>query len=206
MARTQPRASLEISEEKKMTKPVTIIDKRLLDCFIEMLPELLSKEEIKIEKIKYPGRNESNWDSPARQIIKNKLSSWMEKELGLIPPEIPKTLWVEGFSAELPSEIRGDFYGSVCCPDIALLGNDGYNIAIELDHGTTGASVRNAITKAAFNVLAGKFNRSIVLYFIDYKDKEKREMKFADGNPALDFFHDTCSTSIIFVTNYQPLP
>jgi hypothetical protein len=172
--------------------------------FVTKLPYLLSENEIKIEKIS--GKLESNWDTPARHVMMDKFSSWLKQELALNQGEIADALFVEGVFGCLPPDARGEFFESVCCPDMALMGKDGYKIAVELDRGTTGSSLRNALTKASFNVIVGGFDRSIVLFFVEYKDRKRREKKFDSNHFVLKLFEERFSTSILFVTNYQPMP
>jgi len=179
-------------------------DRSSLDRFIERLPKLFASDMIRIEKVKFPSGSGTNWDSPARQEMKQKFCVWLKKELGLDTADVEKTLFVEGLLGELPAGARGDFFGSVCCPDIALKSNDEYLIAIELDHGSSGASLRNALTKATFNVIVGEFDRSIVLFFVELQDRQQREKKFDPNNNILKLFKVNFSTSVVFITNYEP--
>ena len=177
----------------------------LLDRFIEKLPDFFAADTIRIRKVKFPGRTETNWDTPARQEMKQKFDAWLKQELGLHTADIEKTLFVEGLFGDLPAGARGEFFGSVCCPDLALKSNDGYTIAIELDRGSSGARLRNALTKASFNVTIGGFDRSIVLFFVELKERQQRETKFDPNHPILKLFKEKFSTSVFFITNYEPL-
>lgn len=177
-----------------------------IDRFIEGLPKFFAADMIRIEKVKLPGSSETNWDTPARQEMKRKFDVWLKQELGLHTADVEETLFVEGLFGDLPAGARGEFFGSVCCPDLALKSNDGYTIAIELDRGSSGARLRNALTKASFNVIVGGFDRSIVLFFVELKDRQQRETKFDPNNHILKLFKDKFSTSVCFITNYEPLP
>jgi hypothetical protein len=177
----------------------------LIDRFIEKLPELFATDMIRIEKI--PGKTETNWDTPARQIMKQKFDAWLKQELGLRSADVEETLFVEGLSRKLPASRRGKFFGSVCCPDLALMSNnDDYTIAVELDHGASGAKLRNALAKASFNVLVGGFKQSIVLFFVEAKDRQQRETKFDPDHRILNLFKKEFKTSVLFITNYESLP
>jgi hypothetical protein len=179
-------------------------DSSSLNRFIERLPILFASDTIRIETVKFPGRSENNWDMPARKEMMKKFSFWLKKEFGLVTTDVEKILFVEGLLGKLSAEAKGDFFGSVCCPDLSLKSIDGYLIAIELDHGSSGAKLRDALTKASFNVITGGFNLSIVLFFVDLSDKQQRENKFDPNNKILKYFKDELSTSVIFVTNYVP--
>jgi hypothetical protein len=182
------------------------ISRSSLERFVKKLPCLLLESDIKIEKINFQGKSENNWDTPARQVMMDKFSSWLKQELGLTQLEIEDALFVEGIFGKLSSEVRGDFFGSVCCPDMALQDKDGFKIAIEIDHGKSGYQLRNALAKASFNVTSGRFDRSLVLFFVEYKDKIKREAKFNSNHDVLRRFEKEFSTKVLFVTNYQPMP
>lgn len=178
-----------------------IIDGPMLCRFAEKIPALIANYPIKIEKVTFPGRSETNWDSPARQKMKELFCCWLRNEFEIATEsEIEKILFVEGLLGRLPKENKGDFFGSVCCPDMALQ-SIGYTVAIELDHGASGASLRNALTKAIFNVIVGGFDLSIVLFFVEACNKDK----FYPDHKILELFNDRFSTSVIFVENYQPL-
>ena len=51
-------------------------------------------------------------------------------------------------------------------PDAALILSDKC-IAIELDHGTKGSQIRNALAKASFSVILGGFFQAMVPFFVD---------------------------------------
>ena len=100
--------------------------------------------------------------------MKGTFIDWLKNVEGFSEEEVNASLFVEGLFGERLKP-RGEFFGSVCCPDLALKASDGYIVAIELDHGSAGSKIRDALTKASFNVIAGKFNRAIVLYFVEGK-------------------------------------
>lgn len=182
------------------------LDRHSLYDFVQMLPSLLDADETKIQKINLPGRQETNWDSPAREVMKQKFCTWLKDHLDLSEVAIERTLFVEGLFGNLPSGVQGEFFGSVCCPDLALTSSDGYSVAVELDHGSTGSRLRDAITKASFNVLVGGFDVSMVLFFVELKDRRLRETRFDPNHTVLRMFEDCFSTSVLFVTNYEPSP
>ena len=176
-----------------------------LERFIEKLPEFLARDVIRIQKVKLAGRAELNWDTPARQEMKQKFDAWLKQELGLPTSDVEEILFVEGLFGHLPAGACNKFFGSVCCPDLTLKSDDGYTVAVELDRGSSGARLRNALTKASFNVIVGGFDRSIVLFFVELKDKQQREMRFDPNHPILKLFQEKFSTSVFFITNYEPL-
>jgi hypothetical protein len=181
-------------------------DRYSLDHFIKKLPEFLAGNVIRIEKLRFSGKTETNWDSPARKVMKQKFDAWLKQKLSLNTVDVEETLFVEGLFGDLPEGTHGKFFGSICCPDLALKSDDGYTIAIELDRGSSGARLRNALTKASFNVIAGGFDRSVVLFFVEIKDRKQREAKFDPNHPILKLFEEKFSTSVLFVTNYDPSP
>jgi hypothetical protein len=124
------------------------IDQSSLLRFVDRLPDLISASEIEIEKIRFPGRAGNNWDSSARQVMMEKFKTWLEQELGASEAEIADTLFIEGLHGSPSSLSRDKFFGSVCCPDLALKSSDGYKRAVELDRGRCGSRLRNALTKA----------------------------------------------------------
>lgn len=177
-----------------------------LDRFINKLPDFFAADVIRIEKVRLSGRAETNWDMPARQVMKQKFDAWLKEELDLSAAELDQTLFVEGLFGDLPARTRAEFFGSQCCPDMALKSNDGYTIAVELDHGSSGSSLRNALTKASFNVIVGGFDLSIVLFFVEPRGRHQRETKFDPNHPVLRLFKDRFSTSVFFISNYELLP
>jgi hypothetical protein len=181
-------------------------DRSSLGRFVEKLPELFAADTITIEKLNSPRNTGTDWDTPARQQMKQKFGAWLKQELGLDTDDVKETLFVEGLFGDLPAGTRGEFFGSVCCPDLALKSNDEYTIAVELDHGSSGARLRNALTKASFNVILGGFNRSIVLFFVDLKDRKQRETKFNSKHEILKLFEDKFATTVFFITNYELSP
>ncbi len=179
-----------------------------IDHFIGKLPEFFAGDVIRIEKARSPNKTGTDWDLPARREMKHKFDAWLKQELGLQTVDVEKTLLVEGegLLGRLPARARNKFFGSVCCPDLALKSDDGYAVAIELDHGPSGASLRNALTKASFNVLVGGFDRSIVLFFVELKERKQRETKFDPNHPILKRFEEEFLTAVLFITNYEPSP
>ena len=91
-----------------------------LDRFIDRLPALLASDEIVIEKIRVPGREETSWDTPARRAMKDRFVAWLQGAEGYSEAEIKALLFVEGLFGDLRPGARGEFFGSVCCPDMAL--------------------------------------------------------------------------------------
>lgn len=70
--------------------------------------------------------------------------------------------------------MRGlSFFGTKMHPDAALIFGTELAIAVELDHGTKGSQIRNALAKASFSVILGGYERAMVLFFVD---GEKREL------------------------------
>lgn len=177
-----------------------------LDRFIDRLPALLASDEIVIEKIKVPGRTETNWDTPARQAMKDRFVTWLKGAEDFSEAGINASLFVEGLFGDLPPGARGEFFGSVCCPDMALKANDGYIVAVELDRGSSGSSLRDALTKASFNVIVGGFSRSVVLFFVEVKDEVRHIKKFDSVHPILKLYAERFKTSVLFVTSYEPRP
>jgi hypothetical protein len=182
------------------------INRKELEGFIDVeLPKLLKDEEIKIEKVQ--NKNSKDWDTPSRKVMNDYFHSWLKNYFNLEEEQINDVLWVEGTGRSIP-ETKGDFFGSKCCPDIVLKINDEFKVAVELDHGIHGYQLRNAIAKASSNVIIGRFDRSIVLFFVEHENKKELKKKF-NLKDHVDFFEKykkDFNTSVEIVTNYQPMP
>jgi hypothetical protein len=87
--------------------------------FFEKLPELCNSCTIEIERRVTP--TEANWDSPARLVMKQMFSGWLQQELNLEQIDVEETLFVEGLFGNLYGINSTDFFGSKCCPDLGAV-------------------------------------------------------------------------------------
>jgi hypothetical protein len=107
---------------------------------------------------------------------------------------------VEGLAA-IPKDQRGpSFFGARMYPDAALILPDSrFKIAVELDHGNKGSQIRNALAKASFSRTLGRYDRALVLFFID---RPKLIGDFIKGNEEkriLDLYQKRFHTSVYFL-------
>ncbi|GAH71324.1 unnamed protein product, partial [marine sediment metagenome] len=115
------------------------------------------------------------------------LSKWFCQSFELSLEESKNYVYVEGWNA-IPNSLRGNaFFGAKVYADAALILPDELSIAIELDHGTKGSQIKNALAKAGFSVILGGYHRALVLFFVDppksvadfnQQDNEKKILEF----------------------------
>jgi hypothetical protein len=107
------------------------------------------------------------WDTRVRKSFAEALEGWLCQHFDLSTVESKRYLYAEGYNP-IPTNLRGGaFFGTKMHPDAALIMGDKRLVAIELDHGTKGSRVRNALAKASFSVVLGGFDRALVLFFVD---------------------------------------
>ena len=106
------------------------------------------------------------WDTYVRKNFAVALEKWFLHDFGT-KPEYKKYVYIEGHNT-IPINHRGhSFFGTTMHPDAAIIDGERRLVAIELDHGTKGSQIRNALAKAGFSVKLGGFEQAIVLFFID---------------------------------------
>lgn len=134
-----------------------------------------------------PHRKHGNFSKPAIQEVGQLLS---EKLKNLDPTLDSKSdVHIEGHPAHWVNKKRV-FLRSRCYPDLGLrlgLQSGDKRVAIEVDHGWTGAQVRNALTKGSFNVAVGDWHECVVLFFDETGGKLARG---AEGETEARILHD----------------
>ena len=133
---------------------------------MEGIPKRLLEEGVSFQS------ESKDWSRPAiKKLYKEYLCRWKVDLPSAIVWE--RDSYAEGVKS-LPEEYRKKyFFGSECWPDLALL--QPVRIAIELDHGDDGVAVRNALTKASFNVVVGEWDWCYILFFDETKDGRLKE-------------------------------
>ena len=110
---------------------------------------------------------QGKWDTHVRKSFAETLEGWFRQHFDLFTVESKRYVYAEGWNP-IPTKLRGSaFFGTKMHPDAALIIGDKRLVAIELDHGTKGSQVRNALAKASFSVMLGGFDRALVLFFVD---------------------------------------
>jgi hypothetical protein len=131
-------------------------------CFAQSIPDRCKSERDIILKA---GRGK--WDTYVRKSFAEALEGWFCQHFGLSTVESKRYVYAEGCNP-IPTNLRGSaFFGTKMHPDAALIMGDKRLVSIELDHGTKGSQVRNALAKASFSVVLGGFDRALVLFFVD---------------------------------------
>lgn len=138
------------------------INQNTLNEFVDLLPEKVCKERTRITK----KSGFKTWDRAVRKKFGCAIDKWFCQHLKV--RDSKGYVFVEGLNS-IPEEFRGsEFFGSKMYPDAALVMPGGeFKIAIELDHGSKGSQIRNALTKASLSAKLGEYNRTIVLFFIE---------------------------------------
>ena len=110
---------------------------------------------------------DGTWDSRARKSFGEALVAWFSEDFGLSKQESTKYIYVEGSNTIPPRFRSASFFSSKVYPDSALILGNETAIAIELDHGSKGSGIKNALSKAGFAVKLGGYDRALVLFFVD---------------------------------------
>ena len=128
---------------------------------------------------------QGKWDTYVRESFAEALEGWLCQHFGLSTTmESKRYVYAEGRNP-IPTNLRGSaFFGTKMHPDAALIIGDKRLVAIELDHGTHGSQVRNALAKAGFSVVLGGFDRALVLFFVD-PPKSPANLERQDGEERI---------------------
>jgi len=138
------------------------LNKKELINFTQIIPQKCRSNRAELLKV-----GEGKWDTYVRKSFNEVLNNWFSEYFNLIERESKKYVYVEGWNP-IPKKLRGkDFFGTAMHPDAALILDGQPLVAIELDHGTKGSQVRNALGKASFSVKLGGFEQALVLFFVD---------------------------------------
>ena len=135
-----------------------------------LVPELADKVS--------PPQKGKNFDGPAKKTVGELLRNQLKNLDSKLDPKRDVHIEGEG-TAPWMGKKRG-FMKSGCYPDIGLQLLDKTRVAIEVDHGFTGAQVRNALTKGSFNVDVGDWQECYVLFFDERADNLLRATKDGD--------------------------
>lgn len=138
------------------------LDKDSLFRFSESIPARVEADSAKLVP-DGPG----TWDTRARRSFGRALVGWFCEEFGLSQQESQDYIFVEGSNAVPPRFRSTSFFSSKIYPDAALVFQNEAGVAIELDHGSKGSRIKNALAKAGFCVKLGGYDRALVLFFVD---------------------------------------
>lgn len=127
---------------------------------------------------------QGKWDTHVRKSFAETLEGWFRQHFDLSTSESKRYVYAEGWNP-IPTKLRGRaFFGTKMHPDAALIMGNKRLVAIELDHGTKGSQVRNALAKASFSVVLGGFDRALVLFFVD-QPKSSANLIQQDGEQRI---------------------
>jgi hypothetical protein len=126
------------------------------------------------------------WDQSAR----NAVYAWLKDAFGAQFPEAPDNpVYMEGVRRIPLSFKQRTFFGTAIYPDGAVV-TPGMAIAIELDHGRKGSTIRNALSKAAFAITLGGFHEAHVLFIVEGQLAEQLADKAADEEVLTSYQRD----------------
>ena len=166
------------------------ISKKELNNFADSLPDMCRRERARF----FIG--EGSWDSRARKAFAAALPDWYCSALSVSLEEVRDYVYVEGWNS-IPADKRGEpFFGTKMHPDAAIISRDGFSVAIELDHGVKGSQIRNALAKASFSVLLGKFDRAMLLFFWDEGISMDRTTRSEADDEVLQEFRERFQTTL----------
>lgn len=165
------------------------VNQNSLNGFADLLPEKARMERTHIIESKCKIRDKSLRDNFAIAIDR-----WFCQHFGV--KDSKNYVYVEGWN-KIPENYRGSaFFGAKMYPDAALIMPDGqFKIAIELDHGNKASQVRNALAKASFSVRLGRYNRALLLFFVD---PPKSTVSFGKGRAEeeiMELYHKEFQTT-----------
>ncbi|MDD5038637.1 MAG: hypothetical protein PHN78_04910 [Dehalococcoidales bacterium] len=163
-----------------------------LISFTQSIPNRCTKERNCLLR-EGPG----TWDTRARREFAKALDRWF---LECFPSEEPRNyIYVEGVRS-IPTNLRGrEFFGTTMHPDAAIIIEGKPLVAVELDHGNNGSQIRNALAKAGFSVLLGRYDQAMVLFFAD---KQKIALNFGkqmNENKVLKFYKEHLNTTLLIL-------
>ena len=139
---------------------MVVVDNKEIVKFADSLPDKCTRERARLLR-----SGDGSWDSRVRRAFAEALIEWFYSAMDMSPEQARDHVYVEGWNP-IPEVMRGNpFFGTKMHPDAAIISGDGFSMAIELDHGTKGSQIRNALAKASFSVLLGKFDRAVLLFF-----------------------------------------
>ena len=107
-------------------------------------------------------------------------------------------VFIEGFNP-LPKKLGGKggiIFGAHLYPDIIIRDDDGKKLAIEIDNGSKGSGIKNALSKAGMVGLAGGFV-AVAEYYFAYEGLRKDWGESEDK--VTKFFEEKLSTHLFIV-------
>lgn len=150
---------------------------------------------------------EVSWDKHLRAYFYDIAISAFCKKFKVYDEETRRYIYAEGQGekgkSRIPLEYRKiRFMDSpmIKAPDAAFIDEkSGFAVAIELDHGTKGSQLLNALSKAGMNVLLAKKIDKALLLFIDEGGKLKEYEKDENYIRIRDWFKEKLSTEVFII-------
>ncbi|MGA2681487.1 MAG: hypothetical protein ABSF44_06770 [Candidatus Bathyarchaeia archaeon] len=141
------------------------------------------------------------WDTHARPVIGEKMKDWFIEYFG------SRTLgdkWENCFDYEKKCKgqnqtlERSKIFSCKCYPDMFFL--KPMHIALELDHGTKGSQIKNALTKAGFDGLSDDWKKVFLLFFDESKNRQiEKSIKEKGSQRVLEFYQSHLNTEVIVI-------
>jgi hypothetical protein len=164
-----------------------------VESFVEKLVEHIKRERVFEQVLESVEKDKVTWDKAARKLVGSIVKELYQE---IFPGyDVRENVSVEGEGMfKRPKRIFGS-YGQF--PDIRILRPK--LIAIELEHakgGNVGSRYKMALAKAAFNVLCGDWEYSIVLF---HNHSGKSISQFLSGEierKTLDFYETKLNTKV----------
>lgn len=156
----------------------------------------IARERLHGGKLSLPHKEAKTWDVRARQFFFRTMIEILRERYGMSEDLARKHVYVEGLNPFNLGCKGGRVFGSNLYPDAMIMSEDGRKIAVELDHGTKGSQIKDALARKAMLKLVGDFDRVAVYFFVyppltvDIGDAEQR---------VLEFYQKSFSTRIFFV-------
>jgi len=139
------------------------------------------------------------WDTHARPVIGERMKDWFKEYFG------SRTLgykWEDCFDYEKKGKgqnqnlKRSKVFSCSCYPDMFFLKPT--KIALELDHGSKGSQIKNALTKAGFDKLSNDWEKVFLLFFDESKNRQiDKSIKEKGSQRVLEFYRSHLNTEVI---------
>jgi len=174
-----------------------MIDQISLNEFADLLPNKARMERDPIFESMLERRDKS-----LRVTFGEAIDRWFRQYFDVDVKKSRDYVYGEGLKRlglnPIPKEFRGPpFFGAKMYPDVALIMPDGqFKIAIELEHGNKGSQIRNALAKASFSVILGKYYRALVLFFIDPPKSLDSFQKGTSDEKVLKLYEERFRTTL----------
>jgi hypothetical protein len=167
----------------------------------EALEQFLSalRDKLRHSKRALQHKDAQTWDVRARQLFCDAVIRLLRENYGMAKNEVIRRVFVEGLNP-LPMEKGkkgGTIFGSNLYPDAIVVTDDGHKTAVELDHGTKGSQIKDALAKKAMLKLVGDFDTVVVFFFL-YEPLSETNVGEMERK-VIQFYEKNLSTHLLFV-------